>query len=1505
MFKVECVGCKAPYQVDERRVPAKGLQMRCPKCGTSFRVEPNAAASMAPAPPAPSPLETASAQSTLLGGGMSEAPALPSKFSPSASRDSLARTMIGMNIPTAGAAEAEPKPKKGVSFRMPRPGDASPAPSSPPVAPKPPDLDMFSKETKRELPAVLEADLPDVLASFDQSASLGQETPVSSRPPLELALQPKRELSEVTRPSQRAERLGEAVADLPQPLRGPGVRGRLANDAAQRTSEPTSASDEINLPLALGTGRGKPPAPPPPRAAQPSGAQPSAADLADLPQPVAAPGVPRVPPRRPRTAEPASAAATAAAESLADRSGSPHVPRRPPPRRREPARPAASANVVDLPARIDEHELDLPVVGSPAHAGGAAAAGALARKVPSVPAPAASFDELDLPEIVQGLRAPAQNDTPSLAPELPSLADADDDLPAVLGGELPTPSELGLPDLPAHDHAFGEVDLPTLTDVGLPGVVRGGETFGELDLPLIGGELPALPGAGLPAVGQALPALKQGDLPALGQALPALKQGDLPAVGEVLPALKQGDLPAVGEVLPALRQGDLPAVGQVLPALRQPDLPAVGQILPAIKQQGFADGEAMLDPISFPPDEPFEAGLAVDPFAEHGAQGLGYGEVDIGSDARAPIATADDMEFSAIPEDDGVPSPPRAAAAASAAVHLEGSEDAASTLEVAPSRPRPARASRKRLLVLGGVSLLVIAGGALALEPALGPFGIHVVSDRFNRDRYDQMLVSAVGAAQKGLGIDTLGAAKSAIERVDAASAEALRYEPLKAYAGYLRYWTVLRFGPLPEIEALAKASIDGLSPDSSDPQRMLAVAARSAVSAPATAKLELASLGTEPDALRLQGEFALSTGDLAAARLGFQALVDSGRGGAQGVFGLARVALAEKQLPAASELAHKVLELSPAHVGAKLVLLEVSAAGDGRNADDAGAETRRWVDEVTRALPQAAPAEAALAQTLLGELHLRYRRQGPAQKAFEEALQVTRKAPRALIGLGEVLQSAGRNAEALARFQAAAEASPGSLPAELGIAKSQLELGRVEEAKALLTRLGQQYPKDAEVTYWSGRVQQSLGSNQAALDAYRTAIELASGRPESLKSYLALAKLESDLGELALASKALSDAEAKLPPSAPLFKAFGEIALSQGQFAAALERFQSALHVDPADTHARFLGAVALTRLGRFDEALQAFLRVSESDKDFPGLALERGRLYEESGRIEEALKEYEAALARAPTDLDLQVRVGCARVAAGRPGDADTLLQQVLKERPRSGEVYHCLGRSALLQKNRADALRLLERAVALDSSQATYHLYVGMVANEVGRTNAAEDEIERALELDKGLADAYWQRGVIRRKQGATKDAVRDLKRALELKPSRAEARAELALAYTDLGMRYEAVEAWERALAAQPDNALWLFRYGKLLGGDDSRRAAAPLAKAIQIASKPGAVNLEGGDNEPVAWLWQAHYLLARALGSGPDAVQNWQSYLRLSPPSDPYRSEAQERLRALGQPWDGP
>ncbi len=52
MFEVRCQECQSPFEVDERRVPRSGMQMRCPKCNTSFLVK-RPAGAVAPPPPPP------------------------------------------------------------------------------------------------------------------------------------------------------------------------------------------------------------------------------------------------------------------------------------------------------------------------------------------------------------------------------------------------------------------------------------------------------------------------------------------------------------------------------------------------------------------------------------------------------------------------------------------------------------------------------------------------------------------------------------------------------------------------------------------------------------------------------------------------------------------------------------------------------------------------------------------------------------------------------------------------------------------------------------------------------------------------------------------------------------------------------------------------------------------------------------------------------------------------------------------------------------------------------------------------------------------------------------------------------------------------------------------------------------------------------------------------------------------------------------------------------------
>jgi predicted Zn finger-like uncharacterized protein len=1592
MFKVECLGCQAPYQVDERRVPEKGLKMRCPKCGTSFKVEPPSQAlpseDDAPAPPADTGLQPVPTPKPFASAGME--PERNLNKPPASTRGGLSRTMIGVSAADLAvltkAFGQDPNQPKG--FRIPLPNAPAPeleeAVALPElVQPKKRALGFEAAATsalslterfalRDDVGADLDPDAAALPAVFGQSRATdaARDAPWVAETQAVLsssAPKPDADWAAEPAPALLASSAARGISDLPSPFVVP-ERSKPPSDWPALIARPAASHPELDLGNDLPVAVSPPVRRPPPRRPRPAQVESSApgddtldlpARLEDLEVGLPSLGASRAPPPRGSRRAPGPHKSSGLDEldlpAIAARDATPSglaAPRPPardgmaldlpmvmPPRRDPPAQlPATAASRretrADLPT-LQRSEIpgELPVVMPPRQQSPVKAS-SVTREWE---APRELLD-LDLPAVGRGAPKAGRADAP---------ADFND-LPDIFAGGLPDRVDAGLP-------SVSSTGLPELVSVGLPDVSASGlPDLAHAGLPdVLASGLPGLNETGLPMVSaQGVKGFGRMDLPVAREAgLPEIKPGamglvemDLPGVGEALPSLLQGgawdetNLPLVGESLPSTRGGV-----HVEHARRDGSArPSFGDDMASAEADSF--GNFGSDPLAADPFSGLEADFgsdepAQDPFANgevgdafgsvgdapsHAAladfdsgaapddagfdPGAGYGEVDIAGhdlDAGGALETTDDMEFRAIPQRNSV-APGRAAASAS--VHPDGSDadTTGSTLELGPERKSVPRARTRRTIAALTICTSVIAGGALALKPDLGPFGIHFIMDQLKRGEHERLLVQLIDEGRRGMRADTLEATRTVLSGLDAAGQLAPRFEPLQARAVFAQYYAVLRFGPLPELEAAAKAGLERIDPSSPVVGHRLARAARALQARAPEAKVDLLALGNDPDARQLLGDLALQTSDYAAALKIWTELAKEQPDSARAAFGLGQAQLGLDEPAAALAQGRRVLAINPRHVGAQILMLEAERAvqSTGVERPGAGEETASLLAAVQAALPRAAPGEVALTHAVLGELHLSQGRNGPAQHAFEEALAVDRNFPRALIGLGETLDLAGRHAEALARFEAAAERQPESLRALLGVAKSQIQLVKLPEAKAIFERLTPAHKAHPDTIYWMAKAEQALGALDAALLGYRASIEAGKGRAGNVRAYLALARLQAELGQLALAQQTLTEARDKLPPSGQLYNALGEMALNGGQYQEAHAQFQKALGVDADDTRARFMSAVALARLGRFNEALTAFQSVGDKDKDFPGLAIERGRLFEEAGRNAEALKEYEAAFLEAPEDPDLQIRVGCGRVMAGRGTTAEELLEKALKARPRSADAFYCLGRAFFDQGRLVDADNRFDRALGLDPNRAVYQLYAGWVASEMGRSTEAEAALDRALELDKGLADAYWQRGRLRLKQGAVKDAVRDLERALELKPSRREAQADVAMAYADLGRLPQALRAWEEAIGADPDNATWHFRYGKLLSASgNGAEAAAHLRRAVDLVTEQDAALPPATAAKPPIWLWQAHYLLGRELGLVGAAVPHWQAYMRLSPRDDPYRPEAERALEALGQPWN--
>jgi tetratricopeptide (TPR) repeat protein len=876
---------------------------------------------------------------------------------------------------------------------------------------------------------------------------------------------------------------------------------------------------------------------------------------------------------------------------------------------------------------------------------------------------------------------------------------------------------------------------------------------------------------------------------------------------------------------------------------------------------------------------------------KQGGGGVDYGEVDLGGgegdSGFGSASVADDgMEFGGVPQEEAAAAPGGAAMSAANVSELLHARMAIGAMpEIETDRQR--RRKRRIRMAIAVTFVVLVSGGALTLIPSAGPFGAFFIMDRVNRGRHHQLMEETSRAFNEVRGLDTFKPLQPVVESTVHAAEQVPRFKELAAYAAFVRYWAALRFGPLPEMEARAKVTLNELEQLKNVNRLWLAQAAQAVVEGNLARARELLSAGgDDPDTQSLRGELELRARDLPKAQEIWQGLFDRAPT-AEAAYGLARSLFAQGNEKRAVELALKAVELSPEHLDSRILIARTVW---NQNDEAKAMEALKFIIDRSDV---ASPGVLVAARTTMGNIHLTRGRYSQAEKEYDEALKINSRAAEALRGLGDTLYAAGRFAEALARFESALEIEPDNLTAAVGVGKAKLSLERLEEAKSHLAKLYEAHDNDMNVAYWYGRVEEALGNKESARTAYTKAMEAGGKRPDSVKAYIALGSLQSQLGDVEGANATLLAAQQKLPESPELHKAMGNLALEHGRFEAALEEFGKALALDAHDIEARFLMGTTKRRMRAFEDALAIFDEVTKIDPTYPGTALERGLLFEEWGRIEEALKEYESALAKAPNDFDVMLRVGCARVAAGHGERAEEILRKVQSSRTQPAESSHCLGRALLLKDDLAEAVRLLQRAVELAPRRAEYHLFLGWALNEYGRLADAEAELKKALDLDQGLADAYWQRGVLRSKQKALNLAIDDLNYALKLRPSRVEAHAELASVYTDQGQEQRALAEWAIATKGRPNNIVWHFRYGKLLG-DNLRwtEATNELDIAISEAQK---------QNNPPHWLWQAHYYMARGLGMNPRAVDHWKAFWDQAPSDSPYRDEAKQALARLGHP----
>jgi tetratricopeptide (TPR) repeat protein len=199
--------------------------------------------------------------------------------------------------------------------------------------------------------------------------------------------------------------------------------------------------------------------------------------------------------------------------------------------------------------------------------------------------------------------------------------------------------------------------------------------------------------------------------------------------------------------------------------------------------------------------------------------------------------------------------------------------------------------------------------------------------------------------------------------------------------------------------------------------------------------------------------------------------------------------------------------------------------------------------------------------------------------------------------------------------------------------------------------------------------------------------------------------------GRLPEAAAVLREAVSHAPDHAEAQKALGVVLAAGNDYAMAEPHFARACALHPSLEDACYYHARALYLLDRYTPAIELFGKLLTSDPDPGRVYWALAQALEAAGQAAQAEAAYRKALESghraAKADGDTRVLYGVFLYRQGRVEEALAMYRKAVEARPDSPRAHAELGRVFLQIGRTEDAIRQLEQALALDSSNEAARL------------------------------------------------------------------------------------------------------------------------------------------------------------------------------------------------------
>ncbi|MCK4567341.1 MAG: tetratricopeptide repeat protein [Candidatus Thorarchaeota archaeon] len=260
-----------------------------------------------------------------------------------------------------------------------------------------------------------------------------------------------------------------------------------------------------------------------------------------------------------------------------------------------------------------------------------------------------------------------------------------------------------------------------------------------------------------------------------------------------------------------------------------------------------------------------------------------------------------------------------------------------------------------------------------------------------------------------------------------------------------------------------------------------------------------------------------------------------------------------------------------------------------------------------------------------------------------------------------------------------------------------------------------------------------------------------------------------------------------------------GRVLLTLGSEKAseALKSFDRALKLKPDEIDTLRDKALALRALGRAEDELEIYTKMSQLNKEDWGIWLRLGDIQLEVGDFRGAISSYDKSLELKDDLVPAYIRRAVALAFDKQSDKALKSAETATKLDPNNPEAWLIRGDVNLRAGKHKAAMKSLKKASELDPTNASVENTMGMVSYKDGRLSDATKHLKRAIIRRKKYPTAMRNLGLILMEQEKWEEASKvftDLTAIVKNDPDAFDAKA---TAFARLDDFCNAEEAWEKA------------------------------------------------------------------------------------------------------------